>query len=258
VDSPVEIIGLTWRGTKQTQQDSMLIHGQVIQHNNGITPLYQIDDAFCIAVADGVSSSPKAERASRAALQAVNSQWQDLQQPIKLEAVQQKICETLANSPMTYGSSTTIVILQRLKKIDGSGNQIVQIQHVGDSRAYLFRQNIGWECMTIDHTMLESLRETSNIQDGQEYASIYKALDKYLIADWFYDDLPRAEPQRITVTKNDWILVCSDGVHDLVSSEYWPPCAEGILLSDWLRELRALVYKAGAWDNGSAIVARWV
>ena len=255
---PVEIMGLTWRGTPAIQQDSILINGEVFQQNLGISKLHFMTDAFCIAVADGVSNSPKAERASQVALQAVNSQWQVLRQPIKLMAVQKYVCKALADNPMTNSASTTIAVLQRLDETDEVKNQTVYIQHVGDSRIYQFSPHTGWECRTKDHTVMESLRDTSDIQEGKQYASIYGGLDKYLVADWLYDDLPRALPQRITVTKGDWIMICSDGVHDLVSCENWPPCDAEVPLADWLRELKSKVFQAGAWDNGSAIVARWV
>lgn len=68
-----EMQALTWRAKPPIQQDAILIGNKVIQHDGLISKcyLYQKDDDCCCTVSGGISSSPKAEQASKCVLNSV-------------------------------------------------------------------------------------------------------------------------------------------------------------------------------------------
>ena len=54
------------------------------------------------------------------------------------------------------------------------------------------------------------------------------------------------------------LVVCTDGIHDLVSSNEWARIDNQTDLQEWLQTLKQQVYDSdgNAYDNGTAIVVR--
>lgn len=74
VMSTFEMQGLTWKARSKYQQDAILIENKVIQHEmdsslNYIAILEK--EQWCVAVADGISNSPTADKASYTVLKAL-------------------------------------------------------------------------------------------------------------------------------------------------------------------------------------------
>ena len=255
------------------QQDAFFFLNDCYQTSLGITEVQTSEEAFCVAVADGVAQSSLSQYASLIAVKAVKRLWKSYQNGQNQSVVvsMQSIYEQIANAPIKYrGAMTTLVLAYRLKDSD----EII-IKHVGDSRVYLQRddgqsQN-GWRCITRDHNLLNQLiddkAEAENrIADFSEYNKQGMATALYTITDYLTIDsdeitnpMPSYDSQMLQVKAGDCLVICSDGVHDLVSCEEWSTIDEQADLQDWLKNLRKQIYvsQGRAYDNVTVIVIRF-
>ncbi|MCB0166776.1 MAG: serine/threonine-protein phosphatase [Anaerolineae bacterium] len=128
---------------------------------------------------------------------------------------------------------------------------VAHIGHVGDSRAYRINtQDI--EQLTRDHSLVERLVATGQITptealDHPQRHIIYRVIG----------NKPQVEPDIVThsLSLNDWLLLCSDGLHNLVSEEeMWRIIIDSPSLAEACRHLIAAANAAGGDDNISAIV----
>ena len=135
----------------------------------------------------------------------------------------------------------------------------IYVGHVGDSRAYLFRDNkILWR--TLDHSIPQMLALTGDIQESEirNHKNRSIILRTMGIA-WDEPMYELAKP--VSTSKCDAVLLCSDGFWELIEDE--DMC---VLLSqarnpkEWLDEMVSVVKRNGAgrdMDNNSAI-AVWI
>lgn len=63
----------------------------------------------------------------------------------------------------------------------------------------------------------------------------------------------------IDIKSGDSLVICTDGIHDLVSSDEWHLIDEQTDLQQWLLTLKTQVYQSegNAYDNGTAIVVHF-
>ncbi|WP_374296419.1 PP2C family serine/threonine-protein phosphatase [Acinetobacter sp.] len=249
-----EMQALTWRATPPIQQDAILIGHSVIQHDGLISKryIYPASEDWCAAVSDGVNSSPKAEKASKSVLKSVLAQFQ-AKQRISLQQVQEDLSTHLAANPKTYSASATLALVSH-----ASPQGFVNIQHVGDSRVYLFNgQNQQWYALTKDHNFLNEMVENREIEIivGQEYASFYYMLNHCFCADSLHE-IPEFPPKEEYLTDEDALLICSDGVHDILECSNWLPLCAEVPLKTWLMEMKTALHQKYAYDNVSMILIR--
>ena len=249
-----EIMGLTWRAQSPKQQDALLIGNEVFQQELGISALHQFhaDESWCAAVADGVSASNCAEQAATNVLANVQKQWAALRQDrLNFPLIQQQLCEKLANNPSTFGASTTLALVYKTQE-----SQLLKIKHLGDSRIYVYRaggQN--WHCLTSDHTQMEELRRNGELVQGQQYASFYDALTGYFCADSLHE-VANEPAQEITLSSHDALLICTDGVHDVLACTQWPNFAPNHDHKSWLTSMKKLLTQHQAYDNVTMVLIR--
>ena len=163
---------------------------------------------FIIGIADGISNSNHAEKAS----QCVMTELQKIQTLSRntIPYLQDKLSEQLADS--YFGSATTFVAAE----IDQL-NQKAKIVSVGDSRAYLIDDEAGkWRQITKDHSILSELLELSPHQKEEDFATIYGGVSSCLVADYseFQDKIFY---QEIEIKQGESLLLCSDGLTDGLS-----------------------------------------
>ena len=251
VMSTFEMQGLTWKARSKYQQDAILIENKVIQHDGLITKLYSHSEKeqWCVAVADGISNSPTADKASYTVLKAL-TQNRELDQ-YQTSVIQQYLVDQVAHQKNSFGASSTLAL------IENDGEQgFVTIQHIGDSRVYLFSQHDQkWHCLTRDHNYLEQLRENGEIKEGENYASIYGALLQYFCADPLHEVMDFTTAEEF-LTQNDALLVCTDGVHDVMECTEWPPLKVDMELRTWLLNMKASLDSKQAYDNISMVLVR--
>jgi protein phosphatase len=251
VMSTFEMQGLTWKARSKYQQDAILIENKVIQHDGLITKLYSHSekDQWCVAVADGISNSPAAEQASYTVLKALIQNKKI--EPCQAFTIQQYHVDQLAHQKNSFGASSTLALIQN----DGDQG-FVTIQHIGDSRVYLFSQHDQkWHCLTRDHNYLEQLRESGELRAGEIYASINGALLQYFCADPLHEVMDFTKTEEY-LTENDALLVCTDGVHDVMECGEWLPLKADMELRTWLLDMKASLVSKQAYDNVSMVLVR--
>ena len=114
--------------------------------------------------------------------------------------------ETAQSDPALRGMGTTMTLACSL------GPMLV-LAHVGDSRVYLFRAG---QChqLTRDHTMAQGLVDLGILKPGQAGWHYFKHSLTRAIG--VGENLGEAEVQQLTLADEDQILLCSDGLTDMV------------------------------------------
>ena len=271
------ICAMTFQGNASNglQQDAFFFVDDYYQEALGITPVHRCDDAFCVAVSDGVSQSDFSQVASLKAMKTVKQLWQTYLDNPNQSAVMDisKIYEKVATLPKRfYGASATLALVYRPLAKASETNPPIVIKHIGDSRVYHFSaMTKTWRCITSDHNLINQLidekAENENRQaDFGEYnqdgmASPMYALTDCLIADSDLDNnpMPTFENQTLKVSSDDCLVVCTDGVHDLVPCDKWQSIDKHTDLQAWLKQLRKQIYasEGRAYDNATAILVRF-
>lgn len=247
------------KGRSRHQQDAILTPGRALQLIDSHIQLFEAEADALFAIADGVAASPTAARASVLAVKALakavkeHLEWSfdGLVGARHVRAAQQQLSGALASGWLKHGASTTLVGAHI------RGNQLAVVNS-GDSRAYLFRHEGDIECLSRDHTQRRCLLDEGFAVDGVEYASIYDALSDCLVADPEAADFA-VHRQTTTLRPGDRLLLCSDGVHDVLDGSAWlTDIAQQRSPSDLVGGTRSLVLKNGAPDNFSMIAIRFL
>jgi len=126
------------------------------------------------------------------------------------------------------------------------------IAHVGDSRIYRFR-NHSCERMTIDHTENQVLIDMGKIQSEEESNHCYRHIITQALGG--NGDLVSVFTRMESVQRDDVFLLCTDGLHDLVTDHE----IEKILIEHSLSqaisdELVQAAIRKGGHDNVTVIV----
>ena len=137
------------------------------------------------------------------------------------------------------GMGTTIVIAVIRK------NKLT-FAHVGDSRAYLFR-NGTLTRLTLDHTKAQAQLSGGMITPEQLDKSPHR---HFLTRAVGITERIELDIQQIALTKTDKILICSDGLTDMLSDkDIGEVLAKALTLEDSVAELIQAANAAGGLDN---------
>jgi protein phosphatase len=221
---------------------------------------------YGMGVADGIGGSAGGEQASKLALRtlvnlALNTpDWIsraaniDLTREIVRRAAERyvKVKEVLEEhaeeDPRLRGFGTTVTMAWNLDKN-------LFLAHLGDSRAYLYRPPKLCQ-LTRDHTMAQVLADHGEL--AQEEVATHRL--RHVLTKSLGDRVDDVEPdvQQIVLNGGDRLLLCSDGLTDMVSDE----AIAAILDQDETSEktcqlLVDAALAAGGRDNVTVIVARY-
>lgn len=206
-----------------------------------------------IAVADGMGGLPAGEVASEIAIRSlatVEKEWADASpRPVEglraaIEQANRQIGEVVDANPSLAGMGTTVTAMLL------SGDRIA-LMHVGDSRAYLFRDGALTQ-ITKDDTFVQSLVDKGAITAEEarrhpQRSLVTQAVQGGELSPVYTELKPRA---------GDRYLLCTDGLTDFVDdaaiSEVLGPYPDPRECAERLIEL---ALRAGGPDNISAIVA---
>ncbi|HOZ84227.1 MAG TPA: Stp1/IreP family PP2C-type Ser/Thr phosphatase [Niabella sp.] len=120
------------------------------------------------------------------------------------------IYETALGNDVYAGMGTTLTAIVNHK-------QNLYLAHIGDSRAYLFRNN-GIEQLSKDHTVVQQLIDLGEI--SMEEAPHHPQRNMLLCALGTQPDIePEVHKIKTALKEEDILLLCSDGLYDLVSEE---------------------------------------
>lgn len=263
---------ITFQGnaSNDLQQDAFFFLDNWYQEDLGVMAVTSVASPFCLAVSDGVASSNHSQHCSKAVVKAISRLWND-QKSICSDSIYQLINQT-KHSTKRHGAAATLSMV--VGKINSDGVVRAVITHVGDSRIYRLPKGASqWQCLTRDHNLLNELIDQQAQEQGRhaEFAdynregmagSLYSITECFaLTTDDSYtsSEAPESVSRTIEFNSGDCILVCTDGIHDLVPSQEWQPVSIETDLQKWLITLKDQVYDSdgNAYDNGTAILVRF-
>jgi PPM family protein phosphatase len=196
------------------------------------------------AIADGMGGAQAGEVASRlaaAALKESRAEAGGEQRIVDLiQEANRRVYDRSSTDPNTSGMGTTITVA-----LVEDGN--VSFGHVGDSRAYLFREG-QLEQITEDHSLVNELLKSGKLSPEEAEAHPQRSvITRALGTDPDVD----ADTFTIQAQEGDVFLLCSDGLTDMVPNETILDLVERHR-EDMDKALRALVSaanKGGGEDN---------
>lgn len=166
-------------------------------------------------VCDGMGGHQGGDIASRLAIETINKEllFQDINDlPAALEEAVQTanriIWETGQTDERLNEMGTTVTAAVIL-------DEQLLVAHVGDSSLFVFRVDEIIK-LTSEHTLAEHMRQDGLIaRDDERYKSFNHVLTRAL----GIDNNVEIEIQQIKVIADDWILLCTDGLSNLVEPQ---------------------------------------
>ena len=199
-------------------------------------------DTVIVAVADGMGGHAAGEVASKIAIEEATKTKGTPERRVKTS--NEAIIDAVLEKPSLAGMGTTLTLAQ----LDPIGR--ATIGHVGDSRAYLWRDGVLTQ-LTVDHSFVQEeiaagRMEPEEARDHPKRGLITRALG-------MERDIP-VDVKRIRLLANDRLLLCSDGLNSMINDD-----AIGRILgegspSEAAWELIEAANKAGGHDNVSVVV----
>ena len=196
-------------------------------------------------VADGMGGHVNGKMASTIAKTTVLEADSSLSTEIQLVNAHNAICAAADEDSSFFGMGSTIVVAK-------IGQRDVEIAWVGDSRAYLWRQNQLTQ-VTRDHSFVELLRAENMLSEEQIRADPRANLVTQTLG--LGDPNPSIEVVRLH--SYDWLLLCSDGLNgELEDAEISEILAKSDDIEAAADELVAAAIERGGRDNTSVIIVR--
>ncbi|MGO2302583.1 PP2C family protein-serine/threonine phosphatase [Psychrobacter sp. AOP7-D1-15] len=270
--SIAQACAITFQGnaSNNLQQDAFFFLDNWYQEDLGMMAVTSFASPFCLAASDGVASSSHSQNCSKAVVKAISRLWSHNTKPTA-DAIHQLVNQT-KHSSKRHGAAATLAMV--VGELNSVGTIKATITHVGDSRVYwLPKGATQWQCLTRVHNLLNELIDQKAHEQGRyaEFSdynregmagSLYSITECFaLTTDDSYtsSEAPESISRRVDVNSGDCILVCTDGIHDLVPSHEWQPVSAETDLQEWLITLKNQVYDSdgNAYDNGTAILVRF-
>ena len=207
-------------------------------------------------VCDGMGGHSAGEVASAMAVQAISQFIEERfhhQEPFELlrEAfalASRQIDDQAAYNPTAHGMGCTCVTVLGVR-------DRIWVAHAGDSRVYRVRNGEA-EQLTVDHTMVQELVEQGLLTAEQAAIHPYRGrISRCLGHGKSKSD---ADVGEFVMEKGDNLLLCSDGLSDVVPTEEIVALVGQRDVRDASRRLIEAANKGGGPDNISAIVVRRV
>ena len=178
---------------------------------------------YVMIVADGMGGHAGGELASRTAIRELVRLALDLPDWIvriedstkalaeqrskgRIRAINKQLLEQSRSDPSLRGMGSTLTIARNL-------GSVLQIAHVGDSRAYLLRESL-LHRLTRDHTYVQMLVDRGQL--SAEEAAVSTARHVLTNAVGGFSDEVQVDIDRVELKTGDRILLCSDGLTDLL------------------------------------------
>jgi PPM family protein phosphatase len=220
----------------------------------------QVDSMLLGVVADGMGGMSQGELASKLAIkialeESIPSELRTVEQRASwLVSLFRKANDTVANAVREGGTTLSLVL---------AIGQELMIGHVGDSRIYLLRQGELHQ-LSEDHSLV-AMMVASNQMTKEESLThpdrnvLTKSIgSKRRLSDGYVQDLSRTtEGLSKTLEDGDILLLCSDGVWDLVSdTELEETFTYYQSLQFAVDKIMSQVLKRGASDNATILALK--
>jgi protein phosphatase len=200
------------------------------------------DGQAVLMVADGMGGHIAGEVASRLAINAAASA--ELEPDDRVAAANRAIREEVARQPDLEGMGTTLTLVE----LEPEG--VARVAHVGDSRAYLYRDG-ELRQLTEDHTVAAEYVALGHIsaEEADDHPQSHMltrclGLTRFVNVDRIDLDL----------SHGDRLLLCSDGLNSMVPADGIAKALTNGTADEAAWKLVEAANKAGGHDNISVIV----
>lgn len=232
--------GKTDRGRKRRRNEDRIL----------ISPAPASGGLMLLAVADGMGGQVAGDAASARAIQMLESlvrEHDDLAPgellTLAVDGANRGVREISMNVKTKGAGSTLVAAL-----VDGSR---VWLANVGDSRAYLVRPD-SWQQVTTDHSWAEEEVRAGVISREEAPISRHRnVLTRNLGA---ANDVAVDLFGPIDLEDRDSVVLCSDGLHGVVSGEDIAAVVRAFAPEDAARRLVEIAKADGALDDVSVVV----
>jgi len=174
---------------------------------------FETSTPMIVAITDGVGGEKKGEIASKIALEEL-CKFSEVKNPKLIKShilkIHNLICQIIKNNHDYKGMSTTLTgVLCHEEKLTPF--------NIGDSRVYRYRKGF-LKQLTEDHTLVNELYRTGAIK----FEEMITHPDKNIILQFLGGNcdvipVPEILPTIFSPLKGDILLLCSDGLSDMVS-----------------------------------------
>ncbi len=231
----------------------------------GRVPIQFEEAGYALAVADGMGGMAAGEVASQLAIATLVNLYLDTPDWIMRtgERESERLMERISRlyrgvdaslsaeartDPNLAGMGTTLTLAYSL------GRELF-LGHVGDSRAYLLRGDELYQ-LTRDHTIAQALADTGVLRP--EEALTHKLRHVLTRALGGNEGEVEADVQCIRLNDGDQVLLCTDGLTDLVDDAALAATLRaGATTSETCLDLVELALTHGGHDNVTVVLARY-
>jgi protein phosphatase len=221
------------------------------------------DASYSLIVADGMGGHVAGEVASRLAVREIVRLAFDLPDWIvriddttseaaaaraqdRIEKLNAMVFEGGQRDPDLRGMGCTLTAARNL-------GRVLQISHVGDSRAYLLRAE-RLHRLTRDHTYVQMLVDSGLMSEDDAAKS--RSRHVLVNAVGGSNEEVRVDVERVPLANGDRVLLCSDGLTDAVDDEVIQMVlADAATASEACQALVARALARGGRDNITVVVA---
>ncbi|MHB8895467.1 MAG: Stp1/IreP family PP2C-type Ser/Thr phosphatase [Candidatus Geothermincolia bacterium] len=213
-----------------------------------------LESGNLFAVADGMGGHQAGEVASSMALGVVGQYVEDNIGLISGERLVEKAASAANAAVFQKASSsakyrqmgTTLTLMYR-------EGDTAYIAHVGDSRAYLFREGT-LQRLTRDHSLVATLVEEGEITEEQ---AMHHPQRNIILKALGLEPQVEVDVSAVKILPGDIFMIASDGLTGLVpDSQISSTLAEPLEPEGWARRLADMALNAGGTDNVSVVVVR--
>ena len=200
------------------------------------------DGPAVLIVADGMGGHVAGEVASRLAVNTAAST--SLDPADRVAAANRAIREEVARQPELEGMGTTMTL------VEVSPEGVAHFAHVGDSRAYLFR-NGSLQQLTTDHTVAAEMVALGQItpEEAEDHPKSHMILRCLGLTRFINVDEVEVE-----LEAGDRIILCSDGLNSMVPADGMAKGLTEGTADEAAWRLIEMANKAGGNDNISVIL----
>jgi protein phosphatase len=232
----------------------------------GLLPERAEEGGYGMVVADGMGGMAAGEVASQLAIRTLidlalaTPDWVLKKGTPEIERVMQRMAERYRRvdealseeaqaDPGLSGMGTTMTLACSI------GSDLV-LAHVGDSRAYLMRDG-ELHLLTRDHTLVQELVDRGVVRPEDASTHPFRhVLTRYLGGG--KGNIVTEEVQRISVADADQLLLCTDGLTDMVDATSIRAILQSSASSDdACQALVDLALQKGGKDNVTVVLARY-
>jgi protein phosphatase len=210
------------------------------------------------AVADGLGGHQGGEVASAMAVEPLAALdgrgFADARQAAEAlaEAVREAnlaILRRARSDPELWGMGTTVTAAAV------AGDRVLQLAHVGDSRAYLLRPDTPLRQLTTDHTVVQEAVARGLLTRQQ--AAVHPQRGVVTRAVGLDPQVPVDLPDPLELEPGDQVLLCTDGLTEVVDDDRIAAVlAERADGDDACRALIAAANQGGGPDNVTVVLLR--